>query len=38
MSLGYSLSEARAALNSVAPEVKDSGERVKAALKKMARR
>ncbi|MFA5754694.1 MAG: Holliday junction branch migration protein RuvA [Patescibacteria group bacterium] len=38
MSLGYSLSEARSALNSVAPEVKDSGARVKEALKKMARR
>lgn len=35
MSLGYSLSEARAALNLVAPELKDSGERVKEALKKM---
>jgi Holliday junction DNA helicase RuvA len=38
MSLGYSLSEARAALNLVEPELKDSGERVKAALKKMARK
>jgi len=37
MSLGYSLSEARAALNSVEPGIDDSGERVKAALKKMAR-
>jgi len=37
MSLGYSLSEARGALNLVAPEIKDSGERVKEALKKMAR-
>jgi Holliday junction DNA helicase RuvA len=37
MSLGYSLSEARTALNSVASEVLDSGERVKAALKKMAK-
>lgn len=37
MSLGYSLSEARAALNLVTPEIKDSGERVKEALKKMAR-
>jgi len=38
MSLGYSSSEARAALNAVPPEVKDSGERVKAALKKMAQK
>jgi len=38
MSLGYSLSEARSALNLVDSEVIDSGERVKAALKKMARR
>ena len=38
MSLGYSLSEARTALNAVGPEVTDSGERVKAALKKMARK
>jgi Holliday junction DNA helicase RuvA len=38
ISLGYSLSEARAALNTVEPEIIDSGERVKAALKKMARR
>lgn len=35
MSLGYSLSEARAALNSVDQELTDSGERVKAALRKM---
>jgi len=38
MSLGYSLVEARAALNAVAPELKDSGERVKAALRKMAKK
>jgi Holliday junction DNA helicase RuvA len=38
MSLGYSLSEARSALNAVGSDVKDSGERVKEALKKMARR
>jgi len=38
MSLGYSLGDARAALNAVAPEIKESGERVKAALKKMARK
>lgn len=35
MSLGYSLSEARAALNLVDAGLTDSGERVKAALKKM---
>jgi Holliday junction DNA helicase RuvA len=38
MSLGYSLSEARSALNELDPALKDSGERVKAALKKMAKR
>jgi len=38
MSLGYSLSEARAALNLVDPTITDSGERVKAALKKMTRK
>lgn len=38
MSLGYSLSEARAAFNLVDPELTDSGERVKAALKKMAKK
>lgn len=38
MSLGYSLSEARAALNSVDPAIADSGQRVKEALKKMAKR
>ena len=36
MSFGYSLSEARAALNSVDPAIIDIGERIKAALKKMA--
>ncbi len=35
MTLGYSLSEARAALNLVAADLVDSGARVKAALKKM---
>lgn len=35
MSLGYSLSEARAALNLVDAGIADSAERVKAALKKM---
>lgn len=38
MSLGYSLSEARAALGAVPLEVSDSGARVKEALKKMVRR
>jgi len=38
MSLGYSLSEARAALNLVDQSVADSGERVKEALKKMSRK
>jgi len=37
MSLGYSLNDARAALNLVDPCLSDSGERVKAALKKMAK-
>lgn len=37
VSLGYSLAEARTALNAVGPEIEDSGERVKAALKKIAR-
>lgn len=37
MSLGYSLGDARAALNLVDPSLTDSGERVKAALKKMAK-
>jgi len=37
MSLGYSLSEARTALNMVDSSLIDSGERVKAALKKMAK-
>lgn len=38
MSLGYSLSEARSAFNLVDPALTDSGERVKAALKKMAKK
>lgn len=38
MSLGYSLSEVRSALNAVDPNIIDSGGRVKAALKKMARK
>ena len=38
MSLGYSLSDARAALNALDPELKDSGDRVKAALKRMAKK
>jgi len=37
MSLGYSLSEARNALNMVDPSVTDSGERVKEALKKIGK-
>ncbi len=35
ISLGYSLVEARSALKEVDPKIKDSGERVKEALKKM---
>ncbi len=35
MSLGYSLGEARSALAQVDPEIADSGERVKSALKMM---
>jgi Holliday junction DNA helicase RuvA len=35
MSLGYSLSEARQALSSLPSDLSGSGERVKAALKKM---
>lgn len=38
MSLGYSFSDARSALNLVDPTVIDSGERVKAALRKMAKK
>ena len=38
MSLGYSLSEARSALNMVDIGISDSGERVKEALKKMVRK
>lgn len=38
MALGYSLGEARDALSQVAAEIVDSGQRVKAALKLMARR
>jgi len=38
MSLGYSLSDARSAFNLVDPSLTDSGERVKAALKKMVKR
>jgi Holliday junction DNA helicase RuvA len=38
LSLGYSLSEARTALNQVDPSLQDSGERLKAALKKMAKK
>ena len=38
MTLGYSLPEARSALNSVDPALADSGQRVKEALKKMAKK
>ncbi len=38
MTLGYSLNEARSAFNLVDPSITDSGERVKAALKKMAKK
>jgi Holliday junction DNA helicase RuvA len=38
MSLGYSLPDARTALNDLDPSLNDSGERVKAALKKLARK
>ncbi|NLZ74781.1 Holliday junction branch migration protein RuvA [Candidatus Falkowbacteria bacterium] len=38
MTLGYSLNEARTALNMVEQNITDSGERVKAALKKMVKR
>jgi len=37
MSLGYSLSEARTALNLVGQEIVNSGDRVREALKKMAK-
>ena len=37
MSLGYSLSDARSAFNLIDPSITDSGERVKAALKKMVK-
>lgn len=38
MSLGYSLPDARASLNDLDPVLNDSGERVKAALKKLSRK
>ena len=38
MSLGYSLPDARAALNDLDSSLNDSGERVKAALKKLIRK
>jgi len=38
MSLGYTLNDARSALNLVDPALTDSGARVKAALKKMAKK
>jgi Holliday junction DNA helicase RuvA len=37
MALGYSMQQARDALRSVNPEIKDSGERIKSALKKLAK-
>jgi Holliday junction DNA helicase RuvA len=38
MSLGYSLNDARNAFNALDPSLTDSGERVKAALKKMIKK
>ncbi|MFA5000105.1 MAG: Holliday junction branch migration protein RuvA [Patescibacteria group bacterium] len=38
IALGYSLADAREALNAIGPEIEDSGERVKAALKKIGRK
>jgi len=38
MSLGFSLPQAREALNAVAPEIKDSRERLKTALANLARK
>lgn len=38
MSLGYSLSEARQALSQISSQITDSGQRVKEALKKMAKK
>jgi len=38
MSLGYTLNDARSALNLIDPKLTDSGERVKAALKKMVKK
>jgi Holliday junction DNA helicase RuvA len=35
MALGYSMNEAREALRKVAPEISDSGERIREALKKL---
>lgn len=37
MALGYSMSEARETLKAVDSKIKDSGERIKAALKKLAK-
>lgn len=37
MTLGFSLASAREALNAVAPEIKDSGERIKEALKNITK-
>jgi len=38
ISLGYSLNEARTALNNVPPDISDRGERVKAALRSIAQK
>jgi len=38
MALGYSLSQSREALNGVEPKIKDSGERIRQALKRMGER
>ena len=35
MALGYSMQQAREALKDVSPDIKDSGERIREALKKM---
>jgi Holliday junction resolvasome RuvABC DNA-binding subunit len=37
MALGYSMQQARDALRGVDAEIKDSGERIKAALKRLSK-
>ncbi len=37
MALGYSMSQAREALKRVEPKIKDSGERIREALKKLGK-